>query len=89
MYRILKEPQYKQATLSLSAMGLSFILVFFSFLLDRLMMLLFDSSGYTFFYFAAWGFVIVGAFAAYMGYIRTSRKKSLKEEKQSEKEQQS
>ncbi len=84
MYRLMKEPHYKSASLSLALLGLSFILVFISFLADRLMMMIFSSSGYTVFYFAAWGFVIVGTFAAYMGYIRTSRKKTLKEKKISE-----
>ncbi|QEE16454.1 hypothetical protein DSAG12_02284 [Promethearchaeum syntrophicum] len=84
MYRIMKEPHYKRASLSLAILGLSFIMVFIGFLADRLMILLTDSLGYTPFYFAAWGFVIVGTFAAYMGYIRTSRQKSLKEEKQIE-----
>ena len=83
MYRILEETHYKQASLSLAALGFSFIMVFLCFLADRLMMMILLSSGYTFFYFAAWGFVIVGTFAAYMGYIRTSRKKTLKEKKSS------
>ncbi len=89
MYRILEETQYKRATLSLSVMSLSFVMVFVSFLADRLIMLIFDSDGYTFFYFAAWAFSIIAAFAAYLGYIRTSRKKSLKEEKKTEQEKQS
>lgn len=84
MYRLMKEPHYKSASLSLAVLGISFIMVFVGFLADRLMILLFDSPGYTFFYFAAWGFVIVGTFAAYIGYIRTSRKKTLKEKKISE-----
>lgn len=84
MYRLMKEPHYKSASLSLAGLGLSFILVLLCFLADRLMMMLTESSGYTVFYFAAWGFVIVGTFAAYMGYIRTSRKKTLKEKKISE-----
>lgn len=88
MYRILEETQYKRATLSLSAMSFSFIMVFVSFLADRLIMLIFNSEGYTFFYFSAWAFSIIAAFAAYLGYIRTSRKKSLKEEKNTEQEKQ-
>ncbi len=86
MYRLMEEPHYKSASLSLAGLGLSFIMVLICFLADRLMMMLFDSSGYTVFYFAAWGFVIVGTFAAYMGYIRTSRQKSLKEKKISKQE---
>ena len=81
MYRLMKEPHYKRASLSLAVLGISFILVFVGFLADRLIMLFTDSEGYTVFYFAAWGFFIVGIFAAYLGYIRTSRQKTLKEEK--------
>ena len=88
MYRVMKEPHYKSASLSLATLGLSFILVLVCFLADRLMMMLFASSGYTVFYFAAWGFVIVGTFAAYMGYIRTSMQKTLKEKKISKQENQ-
>lgn len=83
MYRVMKEPHYKRASLSLAVLGISFVMVFVGFLADRLMIML-TGSGYTVFYFAAWGFVIVGTFAAYMGYIRTSRKKTLKEKKVSE-----
>ncbi|MHA1511873.1 MAG: hypothetical protein ACTSRX_09155, partial [Promethearchaeota archaeon] len=79
----MKEPHYKRASLSLAVLGISFVMVFVGFLADRLMIML-TGSGYTVFYFSAWGFVIVGTFAAYMGYIRTSRKKTLKEKKISE-----
>jgi len=83
MYRVMKEPHYKRASLSLAILGISFVMVFVGFLADRVMIMI-TGSGYTVFYFAAWGFVIVGTFAAYMGYIRTSRKKTLKEKKISE-----
>ena len=83
MYRVMKEPHYKRASLSLAVLGLSFVMVFVGFLADRIVILI-RGYGYSVFYFAAWGFVIVGTFAAYFGYIRTSRQKSLKEKKISE-----
>ena len=83
MYRVMKEPHYKKASLSLAVLGISFVMVFVGFLADRVMIMI-TGSGYTVFYFAAWGFVIVGTFATYFGYIRTSRPKTLKEKKISE-----
>ena len=83
MYRVMKEPHYKRASLSLAILGISFIMVFVGFLADRIVILI-RGYGYSVFYFAAWGFVILGTFAAYMGYIRTSRQKTLKEKKISE-----
>jgi len=68
--RNVKNPEYKIAFLSLSIMSICYILVFFSFFLDRLLILIFDIIGFTFFYFSAWAFAIGAIFGAYFGYIR-------------------
>ncbi|MBD3339012.1 MAG: hypothetical protein GF353_07880 [Candidatus Lokiarchaeota archaeon] len=74
-YRGVEEKAYKSAFLSLTIMSLCFMLIFLSFLLDRLMILAFDIPGFTPFYYLAWLFSILGIMGAYFGYIRPESKK--------------
>ncbi len=74
-YRGIQEKEYKTAFLSLAVMAFSFSLIFLNFLLDRIIMLITGSPGFTPFYFAAWAFGIVGILGSYAGYIRPSREK--------------
>lgn len=69
-YKNVEKPQYKTAFLSLAIMSISYTLVFFSFFLDRLCLLLLDYIGFGPFYFSAWLFAIVAVFGAYFGYIK-------------------
>lgn len=62
--------QYRTAFLSLGIMAICYILVFFSFFLDRLLMLILDIPGFTPFYYSAWGFAITAVLGAYFGYIK-------------------
>ena len=68
-YRSTDVPAYRTGFLSISIMGIFFILLFINFLIDRIF-IVFGSPGYTFFYFAGWIFVILGIISAYLGYIR-------------------
>ncbi|MFX0028233.1 MAG: hypothetical protein ACFE8B_03420 [Candidatus Hermodarchaeota archaeon] len=68
-YRAVEEKSYKQGFLSLAIMSVSFMLIFLSFALDRVFILL-GSLGFTIFYYLGWIFAIVGIFGAYYGYIR-------------------
>ncbi|MFX1477911.1 MAG: hypothetical protein ACFFCI_07245 [Promethearchaeota archaeon] len=68
-YRAVEEKSYKQAFLSLAIMSVSFMLIFLSFAIDRVFILL-GSPGFTPFYYLAWIFAIIGIFGAYYGYIR-------------------
>ncbi len=72
-YRSVSEPIFKKAFLSLAIMSVSFTLVFFCFLIDRVLILL-GSPGFTIFYFLAWSFVIVSIVFAYLGYIKPKAK---------------
>ncbi len=62
-------PSYKKGFLSLSIMGVCFVLLFINFLIDRIFIVL-GSPGYTFFYFSGWVFVLLGIISAYLGYIK-------------------
>ncbi|MFX1365747.1 MAG: hypothetical protein ACFFCE_03150 [Promethearchaeota archaeon] len=68
-YRGVEEKPYKQAFLSLAIMAFSFMLIFLSFAIDRVLIFL-GSPGFTVFYFLAWSFAIVGIFFAYRGYVK-------------------
>ncbi|MFX1374686.1 MAG: hypothetical protein ACFFA0_02635 [Promethearchaeota archaeon] len=68
-YQAVEESGYKQAFLSLAIMSISFMLIFLSFAIDRLFVLL-GAPGFTFFYYLAWTSAIIGIFGAYYGYIR-------------------
>ncbi len=59
---------YKKAFFSLTVMSLSYVLILFCFLIDRIYILLGD-FGFTIFYFLGWIFVIIGAIEAYFGYL--------------------
>jgi hypothetical protein len=69
---------YKKAIKSLGIMALGFMLIFFCFLLDRLMLILF-SWAYSIFYFIAWLFVFVSTIAAYKGYLEPAGKGEIQE----------
>ena len=72
-YQSVHEPTFKNAFLSLAIMSLFFMLVLFSFLIDRIL-ILFGDPGFTFFYFLGWSCLIVGMAGAYFGYIRPKSK---------------
>ena len=60
---------YKKAFKSLGVMAFAFMMIFCSFLLDRIMLLTIGWA-YSVFYFMAWAFAIVGIISAYLGYIK-------------------
>ncbi len=62
---------YKKGIKSLGNMALSFVLIFFCFLLDQLVLMLFEWK-YSVFYFSAWLFALYGTYASYSGYIKPS-----------------
>ena len=70
LYSAINDVAMKKGFISLSLMSLSFLLILFFILLDRITILLEMSNGFTVFYFMAWSFVIVGFLCAYMGYIK-------------------
>ena len=72
-YKAIKDPIFKRGFLSLAIMSLSFTLVFFFFVIDRLLILL-GNPRFTIFYFLAWASVVVGILGAYLGYIRPRSK---------------
>jgi len=74
---------YRNAFLSLTIMSLSFILVLFCFLIDRIYILMGD-FGFTLFYFMGWIFLIIGILGAYFGYLYFSenKNKDLKKERE-------
>ncbi len=76
----LHESVYRNASLSLAIMAMCFILTFLWFLLDRIMIVAFDSTGYTIFYFFGFSSTIIGAFFTYLGYIRPGQKQILTKE---------
>jgi hypothetical protein len=76
MYRMLEahkhvdQPIFRKAFLSLAIMAVCFIMIFVCFLIDRVLILLLEISGFTIFYYLAWAFTILGILCAYLGYIR-------------------
>lgn len=66
---------FKKAFLSLVIMCIGFMLIFFFFTIDRLLILQ-GFPRFTIFYFLAWASAIVGMFGAYLGYIRPKTKES-------------
>ena len=60
---------YKKGFLSLTIMGICFILILLNFLFDRIIIVM-GYPGFTLFYFLAWIFTIIGIISAYLGYIR-------------------
>lgn len=68
-FRAVEEKSYKRAFLSLAIMSISFILIFLSFAIDRILIFL-GSPGFTLFYFLGWISAIIGIFGAYYGYVR-------------------
>jgi hypothetical protein len=61
---------YKTGLLSLGLMGICFIMISINMVIDRAMIIFFDSDGYTFFYYAGWTGMIFGCLSAYIGFIR-------------------
>jgi hypothetical protein len=69
----IEEPIYCKAVKSLGVMAMSLILIFLCFVLDRLMLILFNWA-YSIFYFLGWVWAIIAIYAAYAGYIMPSSK---------------
>ena len=79
---------YKNAFLSLAIMSLSFLLIFFCFLINHIYFILdilstsltsserILASGYTFFYYLGWIFVIVGVTSAYLALFNIKEKEN-------------
>jgi hypothetical protein len=67
------EPVYKTGFQALGYMSLGFLLIFFSFLLDRVMLITIGWA-YSIFYFLAWLFAVFAIYAAYKGYIAPKSK---------------
>jgi len=68
--RRIEQGAYKNGLISLGVMGIFFILISVNMLADRAMIIFFDSSGYTFFYYAGWSSTIFAVLSAYYGFIR-------------------
>lgn len=68
-YRVVDDPSYKKAFLSLVIMSLSFILLSFNLLIDRLL-ILYGNPDFSVFYFMAWIWLIVRMTGAYLGFIK-------------------
>jgi len=68
-------PTYRNAFLSLAIMSLSFALILFCFLIDRIYIFLGD-YGFTFFYYLGWIFAIIGVTGAYFGYLKLKEKEN-------------
>jgi len=68
-YKSTDHPGFRKSFLSLSIMSVSYILVLFCLLVDRIY-IFFGHYGFTIFYFLAWIFVIIGIFSTYFGYLR-------------------
>ncbi|MFX1276221.1 MAG: hypothetical protein ACFFBP_04635 [Promethearchaeota archaeon] len=71
-YRNVNDPVFKRGFLALAFMSISFVLVLFCFLIDRLMLLNVPGYevGFTVFYYLAWLFCVLGAILGYVGYIK-------------------
>ena len=54
-------------------MSLSFVLILFCFLIDRIYILMGD-FGFTLFYYLGWIFVIIGVIGADLGYLQLKEK---------------
>ena len=68
-FKITLDPIFKKKFLNLMVMSISFILVLFCLLIDRIFIFM-DWGSYTFFYFISWQFVLIGIFTAYRGYLK-------------------
>ncbi len=69
-----EQSHYSGGIKSLGHMASSFIGIFFSLVLDRVMLIAFNWA-YSAFYFLSWVFAITGIYAAYAGYIKPSMRK--------------
>ena len=74
-YKAVDDPSFKRGFLSLFLMSLSIILVFICQIIDRILMIMLNIIGYTFFYFLGWSFALIAIFFAYFGYIKPKSKK--------------
>jgi hypothetical protein len=71
-YRNSNMDNYKKAFAWLAIMSLSFVLILFNFLIDRIFIFM-GSFGFTLFYYLGWIFVIIGDLGAYFGYIHLTK----------------
>lgn len=67
-YQAASDDFIKKKLLSLTFMSFTFMMVLLSFLIDRLLVMI-GFSHFTFFYFLAWIFQIIGIILAYIGFI--------------------
>jgi len=63
------DPIIKKAFMSLTLMCIGFLLIFFFFTVDRIL-IIFGWPRFTIFYFLAWASAVIGMLGAYLGYIR-------------------
>ena len=78
-YRSVTTPVHKRAFLSLTIMGVSFILILIFEFLDRMLIFL-GFSSYSAFYFLGWAFALIGIVFAYLGYIRPKKEETNQKE---------
>jgi hypothetical protein len=68
-FKLSSNSKFRNKFLNLMIMSISFILVLFCLLIDRVLIFL-GFQGYTFFYFLSWIFVLFGIFTAYGAYLK-------------------
>ncbi len=73
-YKSTDDPIFKKGFLSLAIMALSLSLILVCQLIDRIILIVFNTIGYSIFYFAGWTLTLVALLGAYFGYIRPKSK---------------
>jgi hypothetical protein len=76
--RRMTEPQYKQAFIALGLMSLFYMLVFLNFIIDNIMLNMFQTR-FSVFYYIGWGCVLMSIITGYFGYIRPGSAKEQSE----------
>lgn len=74
------EKHYKQAFFSLGLMSLFYIMLFLFFIIDNVMLLLYQIR-FSAFYYIAWAFALMAIITGYLGYIRPGSVKENEKEK--------
>jgi hypothetical protein len=67
-YKLASNPTFRKKFGNLMVMSISFILVLFCLLLDRIFIFM-ELGTYSVFYFVSWLFVLIGIITAYLGYL--------------------
>ncbi len=75
-YKSTDEKIYRKGFLSLVIMSICIIGIFVSQIIDRVLMIVLNVIGYTFFYFLGWSFAVVSILFAYLGYIKPKSKEN-------------